>query len=72
MEAVRFHHRPAASDSLLASALYLGEFASDFEEDLPSTPHLRAALANTQCSFESLSELCRKRATSFAAILNVA
>ncbi len=72
VEAVRFHHRPAASDSLLASALYLGEFASECEEDLPSTPHLRAALANTQCSFESLSELCRKRATSFAAILNVA
>jgi putative nucleotidyltransferase with HDIG domain len=72
VEAVRFHHRPAASDSLLASALYLGEFASDCEEDLPSTPHLRAALANTQCSFESLTELARKRASSFAAILNVA
>lgn len=70
--AVRFHHRPAASDSPLASALYLGEYAGDSEEDLPSTPHLRAALANTQCSFETLTELTRGGPASLSAMLNVA
>jgi putative nucleotidyltransferase with HDIG domain len=72
IEAVRFHHRPAASSSPLASALYLGEYAGDSEEDLPSTPHLRAALANTQCSFEMLAELTRGGSASLATVLNVA
>ncbi|MBV8906633.1 MAG: HDOD domain-containing protein [Acidobacteriia bacterium] len=72
IEAVRFHHRPAASDSVLASVLYLGEYATGTEEDLPSTPHLRAALAKTQCSFETLTELARTSGSSLSAMLSAA
>jgi putative nucleotidyltransferase with HDIG domain len=72
VDAVRFHHRPAASDSVLSSLLYLGEYASGSEEDLPSTPNLFAALRTIQCSFEDLMELARGGATSFSAILHVA
>jgi len=72
VEAVRFHHRPAASDSVLASVLYLGEYAAGTEEDLPSTPHIRAALAKTQCSFETLTELARTSGSSLSAMLSAA
>jgi putative nucleotidyltransferase with HDIG domain len=71
LKAVEFHHRPAVSDSVLASALYLGEYVSESDEDLPSAAHLEAALAKTQCSLTKLIELGRG-STEFASILNVA
>jgi putative nucleotidyltransferase with HDIG domain len=71
LKAVEFHHRPAVSDSVLASALYLGEYLSESDEDLPSVVHLEAALAKTQCSLAKLVELGRGGA-AFSSILNVA
>ncbi|HLI83460.1 MAG TPA: HDOD domain-containing protein [Bryobacteraceae bacterium] len=72
MEAVEFHHRPAVSDSPLAAALYLGEYISDSEEDLPSTVHLDAALARTQCPLPKLIELGKTGGGAFTTLLNVA
>jgi putative nucleotidyltransferase with HDIG domain len=72
LKAVQFHHRPAISDSMLASALYLGEYISESDEDLPSAAHLEAALGKTQCSLPKLVELGRNGGGGFAAILNVA
>ena len=72
VEAVRFHHRPAAADSPLSAALYLGEYTAANQEDLPSPPHLRAALAAAQCSFETLAEFAKPAGNSLSSILNVA
>jgi putative nucleotidyltransferase with HDIG domain len=72
LKAVQFHHRPAVSDSVLASALYLGEYISESEEDLPSATHLDAALRKTQCSLPKLVKLSKSGGDGFAAILNVA
>jgi MSHA biogenesis protein MshG len=41
--AVRAHHHPADCDSSAAAALYLAEFWSENDEDLPSARHLNAA-----------------------------
>jgi putative nucleotidyltransferase with HDIG domain len=72
VNAVRFHHRPAVSDSPLASLLYLGEYVSDSEEDLPSRAHLEAALSRTGCSLQNLAELAKSGSNSLASVLQVA
>jgi putative nucleotidyltransferase with HDIG domain len=46
-EAVRWHHRPERSTSALASLLYLAEFISESEEDLPSAIRMRKACRQT-------------------------
>lgn len=45
--AVRYHHQPERSMSPLAAVLYLTEFWTDSEEDLPSNARLCAALRIT-------------------------
>jgi len=45
VDAVRFHHEPEHSSGNLASLLYLIEFWTASEEDLPSTARLQAALS---------------------------
>jgi HD-like signal output (HDOD) protein len=71
VEAVRFHHRPAMTDSILASALYLAEYWADTDEDLPSMTHLNAALAKIPCSARDLSEV-QTQARVFQILLHVA
>jgi putative nucleotidyltransferase with HDIG domain len=56
VEAVRYHHQPADSDSQPAAALYLAEFWAESDEDLPSLRHWNAASARTGCSVESLAK----------------
>jgi hypothetical protein len=56
VEAVRYHHQPADSDSHSAAALYLAEFWAESDEDLPSLRHWSAASARTGCSVESLAK----------------
>lgn len=54
-EAVRFHHHPAECESRTAAMLYLGEFWSAGDEDLPSARHLDGAQRRTGCSMETLA-----------------
>jgi putative nucleotidyltransferase with HDIG domain len=50
IDAVRHHHQPERSKSPLCSILYLTEFWTDSEEDLPSNARLTAALECTNPS----------------------
>jgi putative nucleotidyltransferase with HDIG domain len=59
VEAVRAHHRPADSDSPAAAGLYLAEFWSATDEDLPSARHLERAQRRLGCSLEMLSDAAR-------------
>ncbi len=52
---VKLHHRPELTDSRLASLLYLTEYVSGSEEDIPSFVRLRQAM--TALSVPSLGEL---------------
>ena len=49
--------RPADSTSPAASLLYLAEFWSETDEDLPSARHMNAALARTGTSLETLARV---------------
>jgi putative nucleotidyltransferase with HDIG domain len=69
--AVRFHHRPAESDSVGAAALYAAEFWSESDEDLPSLRQLRTALSRIGCAMEELSPLDALDAAS-TALLKIA
>lgn len=57
VEAVRFHHQPERSSSALAAFLYLAEFWSGLEEDLPSFYRVEDCLARTGLSLESLTQV---------------
>jgi putative nucleotidyltransferase with HDIG domain len=66
IEAVRFHHRPADSQSSSAALLYLAEFWSEAREDargedLPSLRHWNAALNRIGCTMETLAFAGQKR-----------
>jgi putative nucleotidyltransferase with HDIG domain len=52
--AVQYHHQPERTDSRMASILYLTEFWTDSEEDLPSNARLVAALRSTSLTPEVL------------------
>jgi len=56
VEGVRFHHRPAESESLMAAALYAAEFWAATDEDLPSFRHLTASLDRLGCTLQDLSQ----------------
>ena len=57
--AVRTHHHPADCDSPSSAALYLAEFWSATDEDLPSGRHLAAAQRRLGCSLEMLARADR-------------
>jgi len=57
VEAVRFHHQPERSSSPLAAFLYLAEFWSGHEEDLPSFYRVEDCLTRTGLSLESLTQV---------------
>ncbi|MBS1859123.1 MAG: HDOD domain-containing protein [Acidobacteria bacterium] len=61
--AVCFHHRPADCPSTAAAMLYLAEFWSASDEDLPSARHMDIAQRRTGCSIESLALAGRRAAT---------
>ncbi len=63
--AVRYHHRPEATGSLPASIVYLVEFWTGGEEDLPSLSRLGAAMARTGVSGETLTDLAPRRGSLF-------
>jgi putative nucleotidyltransferase with HDIG domain len=71
IEAVRFHHRPADSDSQLASALYLAEFWAETDEEVPRRRHWDAAVARTRLSLEELARN-QYRDQSLGRVLSVA
>jgi len=70
-KAVEDHHRPEHSGSELAAILYLAEFWSSSEEDLPSGVRLNAALERTGLSWEALHS-ARVRPGSLAELLGSA
>ena len=61
VEAVRWHHRPERSTSVIASLLYLAEVFSESEEDLPSAIRTRAACRQTGIDPEALGDLNREQ-----------
>ena len=60
MEAVRWHHRPERSTLPLSSLLYLAEFITDSQEDLPSYIRLNAAYRQAGISMAALADLRQK------------
>jgi putative nucleotidyltransferase with HDIG domain len=57
VEAVRWHHRPERSPLALASLLYLAEFITDSEEDLPSYIRLNTACRQAGITMAVLTDL---------------
>jgi putative nucleotidyltransferase with HDIG domain len=55
VQAVHYHHQPEHCDSALASLLYLAEFWSGSDEDMPSAARLRSAQKRVGLSPEQLS-----------------
>jgi HD-like signal output (HDOD) protein len=56
IEAVRFHHQPERSHGALTAFVYLLEFWSGLDEDLPSFHRVEDCLARTGLSMEALAE----------------
>jgi putative nucleotidyltransferase with HDIG domain len=61
VEAIQHHHRPEAVQNPLASVLYLGEFLTGGEEDLPSRYRLNVALRRLNLA-EADAHACRTSA----------
>jgi putative nucleotidyltransferase with HDIG domain len=57
VEAVRWHHHPERSALPLTSLLYLAEFMTDSQEDLPSYIRLNTACRQAGISMAGLAEL---------------
>jgi HD-like signal output (HDOD) protein len=55
VEAVRFHHQPERSASMTVALLYLTEFWSGLDEDLPSFVRVEGCTRRTGLSLESLA-----------------
>jgi putative nucleotidyltransferase with HDIG domain len=61
-EAVRCHHVPERSPSLLASLLYLAESCADSDEDLPSYVRFRLACQRAEVAADAIEEIgCQER-----------
>jgi hypothetical protein len=54
---VRWHHHPERSQLALTSLLYLSEFMTDSQEDLPSHIRLNTACRRAGISMAGLTEL---------------
>jgi HD-like signal output (HDOD) protein len=57
IEAVRFHHQPERSDGALAAFLFLVEFWSGQDEDLPSYNRVEECLSRTGLSVDALTQI---------------
>jgi putative nucleotidyltransferase with HDIG domain len=62
VKAIRYHHNPDRADSSLAALLYLTEFWSAADEDLPSNAVLQSALKQVGISPEQLGKADLSRA----------
>lgn len=63
VEGIRFHHQPEMTDSALASVLYLTEFWTCSEEDLPSLARLHGALQRLNLTLAQLQSADFKRSS---------
>ena len=61
VEAVRWHHHPERSPLALTALLYLAEFMTDSQEDLPSYIRLNTACRQAGISMAALTELAPRR-----------
>jgi putative nucleotidyltransferase with HDIG domain len=66
--AVRDHHQPEKTSSTLAAVLYLTEFWTDSEEDLPSHARLSAALKLSSLTLDSLDSNLLSRPGVFTSL----
>jgi hypothetical protein len=69
--AVGFHHRPEATDSRLAAMLYVAEYLTGSEEDIPSISRLAAALNTTGVALADCLRMAA-RPSRFEAVLDAA
>jgi putative nucleotidyltransferase with HDIG domain len=72
IEAVRWHHRPERSSLPLSSLLYLAEFVTESQEDLPSFVRVNAASRLAGVSMGLLSDIRQKNAGSLESLRFVA
>jgi putative nucleotidyltransferase with HDIG domain len=68
VEAVRWHHRPERSSLPLASLLYLAEFISESQEDLPSYVRINSATRLAGITMDALAEINDKSAGSLESL----
>jgi putative nucleotidyltransferase with HDIG domain len=68
IEAVRWHHRPERSELPLSSLLYLAEFVTESQEDLPSFVRMNTATRQAGISMGLLSEIRQKSAGSLESL----
>jgi putative nucleotidyltransferase with HDIG domain len=68
VEAVRWHHRPERSELPLSSLLYLAEFVTESQEDLPSFVRMNTATRQAGISMALLSEIRQKNAGSLESL----
>ena len=69
--AIRYHHQPERSESALSSVLYLAEFWSGLDEDLPSYVRLEECTRRTGISLEGLA-CARVRRSALSILPSVA
>jgi HD-like signal output (HDOD) protein len=72
VEAVRWHHRPERSALPLSSLLYLAEFVSESQEDLPSYVRMNTASSLAGISMASVTEIRQKNAGALESLRFVA
>jgi len=70
--AVQYHHQPELTDSQMAAMLYLVEFWSSSEEDLPSNTRLRCAFDKVAVSLRELESLDQESARRLCSLLSAA
>jgi HD-like signal output (HDOD) protein len=68
-EGIRHHHQPDHSDSQLAALLYLVEFCTDSEEDIPSDVRLRSALDRVGLTISDVNVKPRETENYVAAVV---
>jgi putative nucleotidyltransferase with HDIG domain len=68
IDGVRWHHRPERSSLPLASLLYLAEFITESQEDLPSCVRMNSATALVGISMDALSEIRQTDAGSLESL----
>jgi HD-like signal output (HDOD) protein len=68
IEAVRWHHRPECSSLPLAALLYLAEFVTESQEDLPSFVRLNTATRLAGISMDALAEIRQKSTGSLESL----
>lgn len=64
IEAIRWHHRPERSTLPLTSVLYLAEFITESQEDLPSFLRNQAATRAVGITAAALADLCKNNPES--------